>query len=303
MSFFGKPVSNSVAALADQMRSRGAIVSFEDGEISGLTFSGTSPDKTIAHAMRQCPALADVTLSSCYLPDELFSVIVGMPRLCSLALREITTDSGCLDFGNTSGSLNRLDISHSAVERLVGITQAVSSLQFVDISFTGCTTKDILELCEVCQLNSLSLCHTAVDDRACSGLLKQTQLQTLRVGGCQITSSGLRQIEDLKFLEVLHAGALPLQDSDIRFVAHFQGLRFLELSNTLVTSQIASTVMQLPSLLSLGLGNTTVDDAFIWGIVDHSKLMDIDIRGTKVSKSGIAQLRRMQSLVNLVSDE
>jgi len=85
-------------------------------------------------------------------------------------------------------------------------------------------------------------------------------------------------------------------DADLVYLRGFHNLTYLTLSNTKITDEGLLNLTDLPKLESLFLWGTEITDLGIAYLKELPRFADsrwqLDLRGTKVSKSALDELRR-----------
>ena len=79
-------------------------------------------------------------------------------------------------------------------------------------------------------------------------------------------------------------------DAELRYLRSFRRIEHLSLYNTRVTSEGIEAISNLTSLKTLIISNSLVDDRAVPSLVKLNGLTGLNVRGTRISAAGIAQL-------------
>jgi hypothetical protein len=173
------------------------------------------------------------------------------------------------------------------------------------------------------QLASATWVNMGPADDALLKLATQTSVQTLQIGGEQVTDLNLAYVGKLTGLEELHISwAFHLTDKGFMQLSGLKRLRMLEIDKSKMTDASVEAIGKLTSLeelwiggagfsdrgiarlsgltrlrfLSLGEGNQQISDAGLEFLKGMKELEDIDLRGWHASDDGIATLRHLKNL-------
>lgn len=107
-----------------------------------------------------------------------------------------------------------------------------------------------------------------------------------------IDDVGLAQLRNLTVLEELNLSGTAIHGAGLAVLARMNGLRELDLSSSLVDDAGLASLPVLPKLQRLDLSLTAVSDASLPVLKKLTGLTRVVIIGTKLSKEGVAELRR-----------
>jgi len=99
---------------------------------------------------------------------------------------------------------------------------------------------------------------------------------------------GIRRLTEVR--QVILEDAKWLTDEDLQLLSNCRELKTLNLSETKVTPQGIRRIVELPSLLSLFLNDTAVDDDCVPLLCRMKQLRLLGIEGTRISPEGIAKI-------------
>jgi hypothetical protein len=129
----------------------------------------------------------------------------------------------------------------------------------------------------IMRVNLTSCCDPELDQElACLGSLRN--LRGLDLAGSSLANAGLQHVSGVMSLELLNLGGTNIGDDGIRHLT------------------------ACPRLTSLYLCNTSLSDACVPYLASLKHLKWISVRGTRITPSGIAQLREQSPALWIVSD-
>ena len=118
----------------------------------------------------------------------------------------------------------------------------------------------------------------------------------LSLKSTEIHDDDLRNVGQLKSLEVLDLEYTKITDTGIAHLAGLKNLRYLYISGTRITNDAMQTIGKLPKLEDLLIGATNVGDAGMAHLRDLTTLRCLDIGATSVGDEGLACLSNLQQL-------
>lgn len=194
-------------------------------------------------------------------------------------------------------SLETLSLSGTPVGDLTPIS-GLTRLKRLDLTQTPMS--DLSPVAGLTSLNELSIVSTRVSDL--TPLAGLPRLRSLLLGGT--VTDGVRCLAELKSLEELHIEITddsPLEDivavlrSGQLTTLTYLGIRGNRFSDdTLVP-------LKLSSVEQLVLRDTSISDQSVQHIAAMSRLKLVDVRGTRVSKRGVKQLKTMSPSLHVAS--
>ena len=143
-------------------------------------------------------------------------------------------------------------------------------------------------------LTDLWLGGSDLSDTGIERLTSLRQLEFLGLRGCQlVTDRGLEHLTKFEHLDNLDIAGLPLSNAGLAHVGRIDGLQHLCLASCVnLTSEGLQHLTRLPILRRLNLTFTPIDDGAIKYLQQMACLRILWLNGTKVSASGIEELRR-----------
>uniref|UniRef100_A0A0D9WDV5 Disease resistance R13L4/SHOC-2-like LRR domain-containing protein n=1 Tax=Leersia perrieri TaxID=77586 RepID=A0A0D9WDV5_9ORYZ len=218
-------------------------------------------------------------------------------------------------------TLKELDLSRCSkiTDAVIKHLASIESLEKLHVSQTGLTDNGVMAISSLENLRLLDLGGIRITDKALWSLQVLTQLQHLDIWGSEITNKGASVLEaftSLSFLNIswTHVTCLPF----------IQTMRCLNMSNCTVHSICSGdpkAVIQLekfivsaasfgtvPSLITLSLAHTKVDDSALWYISMMPSLRILNLSRTCIkgfmiensvkmlSMSALEELKYLESL-------
>ncbi|CAG0992837.1 hypothetical protein PLCT2_02567 [Planctomycetaceae bacterium] len=198
---------------------------------------------------------------------------VAVKTLSALLLRlgdKVSVD--VLDALKDHPSLSAMMLSNWKGLTDAGLAKLAKIPKLTGLDVQGCTkiTGEGLAAFKGSQLDKLNLnwCER-VGDAGAKHIATMTKLVDLRLGGAGLTDAGLKALAPLEKLEFLELGnSFDITDAGIKEVAAFKNLRMLGLAGLDITDECMETLKSL------------------------SKLELLNVASTKLSKNGIAALKK-----------
>jgi internalin A len=192
--------------------------------------------------------------------------------------------------------LEELIILHSAAtdagaEDLGRLTH----LRALDLRLNGAITprslRHIGEMRELRELKlAMKLSPIPLRDEDMAFLQRLTKLQNLMLPSTSLTDAWLVYIEDLKDLKILQLYDMAITNDGLRHLGGLSNLTILSLHGTRVTS--LDPLGPLTKLSYLCVAYTPVNDSALAALTNRPALGKLDLRNTKVTDAGVAELMR-----------
>lgn len=149
-------------------------------------------------------------------------------------------------------------------------------------------------------LEELCLRGTMVGPKGLQSIGQSTQLRWLDLSGLPIESDQLLSfVPEPSKLEQLSLEGCKIDNQVAGWIAKATSLEELDVTNTACGDPLVQALNKLKSLQTLWLTNTVVTDAVLVDLAGLPRIETIDVRGTSVSASGLAKLRRKHPEWNL----
>ena len=177
-------------------------------------------------------------------------------------------------------------------DREAGVVAGMPELTKVE--FTHCPVGDdgLQHLAHHQRLRVLTLYYAVnVGDQGLRHLSGLTELDSLHVGGTQITDEGLQHLAAMHQLAYLLADDTKLTGTGFRHLVHIKSLKWLHLANAPITDECAPFIAQLTGLKTLSIGNTQVTDACVEQLSKMSHLTHLYISSARLTPAAIARLK------------
>jgi serine/threonine protein kinase len=117
-------------------------------------------------------------------------------------------------------------------------------------------------------------------------------LTSLTLGFTGVTAKGLKDLEQLKKLEILGLRDVQLDDSTCRYLGQLTGLQKLYLSRTKLSDAGLTDLARLTNLRLLYLDGTAVTDAGLSRLTGLKNLTSLNLRDTQVTAEAAAMLKK-----------
>ncbi len=199
------------------------------------------------------------------------------------------------------------------------------TLQGLQITNGRITAAGIGKIATLPALNRLAFEDTPLNDDAMRSLATAKGLNTLSLEGCAVTSQGVKHLQQLPELKSLlvadnalspeaigHLAAFPaleelslpgktaLTEEEVVSIAGIKKLRALNLSGSTVTDAAMPQIASIVTLEILDVSDTAVtDDGLI--ALQKSKLKELNVDDTKVTRAGVAWVQSMLPTAQLDS--
>jgi hypothetical protein len=194
----------------------------------------------------------------------------------------------------------RPDGTATDVDMEVEHIKALAGLKGLDLSQTQVTNAELELLMEsLPQLHDLSLGGTQVTSAGLKNLNRLTQLQGLWLVGTGVTDAGLEQLKGLTQLKQLNLMFARVTDAGLNNLEGLKQLQKLDLSNTQVTDDGLEHLKGLTQLNWLSLNGCPVTDAGLEYMKGLRELRRLELDGTKITDAGLEHLKALKRLDNL----
>jgi len=151
-------------------------------------------------------------------------------------------------------------------------------------------------------IHVLSANRTNIDDAAILELVQTADLKKLYVAESNVTGEVLGALETFELLEVLNLSGTQLRDADLSAERWplLPNLEVLLLNDLPISDEGLAALSEtlekkLPTVSSIGLGNTQLTNACFPVLRELSQLRTIRLTGTPIEKEDIERLRLMMT--------
>lgn len=183
--------------------------------------------------------------------------------------------------------------NHTA-EELAMITE-------LDLGGAELTEADLQQLAELTHLRRLSLRGATITDAALA--LLGDQVESLDLRGSNVTGTGLQHLSG-RHLQALSLTNTDLKAADLHSLPPMPQLQTLKLNSVELDDAGIETIGSYRSVRHLEVDSTGLTDAGLRRLLQlNPQLTRIELRGTKVTKAGLEQLRGAYPDCQLVSDQ
>jgi Leucine-rich repeat (LRR) protein len=283
------PFERLVRNIASQLRPSGSGIADVDRKAAewvlsvGGTLRVTANDKPIGKA-------AD-------LPKDSFrikSVTLGAkPRVQDADLEQL---SGLVELEELQMGHNP-QLGDASLKPLRGLT----SLQVLNLSGNEqLTDVGLQHLQGLKKLQGIALDWAKITDAGLEHLKGHSELRWLSLFGTQITDAGLAHLQGLTELEHIRLGGSPqLTGTGFKHLKALPKLHVLGICWK-VQPSIWRHIGQLDRIESLGLNDSTVDDAALVQLRGMTKLKHLELHRTPITDAGLMHLKELPNLTSLV---
>lgn len=256
------------------------------------------------------PELRSLRLAATRVGDRVASQVSRLSQLTDLSLSATEVSRAGVAVLGAVRTLEALDVSELVVDdATLGALSGLTGLRTLSLAGTQVSADGLARLADARQLVALDLSGTAVDDHLFSVLGRGSALRKLQLARTRVRTlaglRGLRHLEELGVeedalapealaeigslpaLRALDAASTEIGDPEAGALQTSAALRWLNLSDTLVSDQ---GVAMLPSgIRELFLAGTRLTDASAEGL-SRRGLESLDVRRIGLSDAAVEQL-------------
>jgi hypothetical protein len=148
------------------------------------------------------------------------------------------------------------------------------------------------------QLEWLHLgCTAYTTDGGSLTLTRLSQYSPLILVSGGITDAGLKHLEGLRQLKVLHLdGDTGITDAGLQYLEGLTELQGLDLENTGISDTGLQRLEGLPQLQGLDLGGTQITDGGVLHLEGLTRLQRLGLSGTEITDMGLKRLKGLNQL-------
>jgi internalin A len=256
-----------------------------------LNVSSTQVGDAGLTALAGLTNLRVVNLRSTKISDDGLKVLAGFKNLERLNLsRNKVSTTGPLVALKHLEELN-LDNTQVADLGLKGCA-GLKSLKILSLHATQVTDAGLKEIAGLTNLQELHLTGLTISDTGLLELAAVAHMQDLSVSGTKITDAGLRELARHKELRRLWVNCPVVTDAGLQELAGLTNLQSLSVPDAQVTLMGLKKLAGL-DLRDLDLSGTKVGDAELRELVAFKSLRSVTLYQTKLTDSGVAELRKL----------
>jgi len=197
--------------------------------------------------------------------------------------------------------LEKLNLSETSITELSPLS-ALTNLTAVALDGLTLNPVSLAALRSSPGIHVLSANRTNIDDAAILELAQTAHLKKLYVAESNVTGDVLGALETFELLEVLNLSGTQLRDADLSAERWplLPNLEVLLLNDLPISDEGLAALSEtlekkLPTVSSIGLGNTQLTKACFPVLRELSQLRTIRLTGTPIEKEDIEQLRLMMT--------
>ena len=275
----------------------GVVIRDAAGRVTGVDLRSTWVTDSDLRKLLALPDLSYLNLSLTHITDQGMQEIKGLKGIVDLDLyfAEYVTDEGVAAIKDWK-KLKRLNLHGTkASDTSLDHVSGISTLESLNVGSVMLTDVGLERLTILPNLKELTMGGNELGDAGLQALRQMPTLTYLDLSGRQGTDSnvwaismsdvGLDAILTLKNLRELRFGCTSIG-------VGIEGTKFAEVSMMSVTPIWLEKMKALPKLEKLRLqGCDRINDDSIKDLIAISALQEVDLKGTKVTEKGVAQLR------------
>jgi hypothetical protein len=171
----------------------------------------------------------------------------------------------------------------------------IKNLAYLGLGDTDVTDAGLKEVGRVKTLRQFWITAAfKITDAGVKELRGLENLEDLTLDRSKVTGTGFKDLKDLKKLRKLTLRGSSVTDAGLRYVAELPGVLILDLSTCTITDDGIQSLRAMSKLERLYLSGTGVTDKglqLFQSTADFGTLKSLDVKGTKVTKEGVEQLR------------
>ena len=259
----------------------GTITRGPNGQITGVDLESSWVTDSDLARLAVLPALSNLNLSLTRVSDHGLLELRKAPNITTLDLRyaETVTDEGVQAVRGWK-HLKKLNLRGTKVtDTCLQHLSTVTSLESLDLGFVQVTDAGVDQLSALTNLKELTLGGNKLTDTGLETLRQLPGLVYLDLGGAQRTDSGMWSVS--------------MTEKGVAAVASLRNLRRLKLEDLSVSSRELGGIKDLSRLERLDLQDCRhVNDDAIPLLSSVSSIRVLDVSGTAISDTGLAQLRK-----------
>lgn len=244
-----------------------------------------------------------------YLWDKVTSIVSSNSRLTDEDLKNFKTltDLRILRLSNSPisdrgaehliplSNLEELVLLHTRVSRL-DFTARMHNLTSLELSNTQ--LDDVSGLARNPLLSTLNLPLTGLRGKDLEVISKLENLRALDVSYANMEEEDLRHLQGMGLTKLVLIG-VNVSDTAMQYLSSLDELSYLDLSYAPITGQGLSLIAPRPTLTSLLLEDTDIDDSGLEVVGQFVGLQELSLEGLRITDEGLVHLRNLQELKSL----
>ncbi len=285
------------AILSRRADATGGDLGIIDRGPSWLRLAEKATDADIA-AFAGCGELEYLEVKDAKITNSGLAQLIHFPRLRSLSVENIpVSDEGLVHLRHLpnleSLAIVKCDVKAS---HLVDLPDE-AWLTTLDLTQTRFGDKECESLVEFPHLRTLTLNHTRISGRSIETLEKLSELTTLQLIGTQVDRCPF-----LPTLEYLDVSETNVDDEAASTIARLLRLHSLWLRGTNVTNASLKSLANLKHLYHLDLSDNPIDNEGIRVLAEKASVRSIDLSCTRVTGAGFAGWHSNWGFDNVILD-
>ncbi len=185
------------------------------------------------------------------------------------------------------------------VQKIAEKVRALESDTIESKSLPNFGDDDVTAMGDLPNLRHLKIDHSAISDKALSGIDRFPNLVELSIGHSRVSDAGLAELGGLTRLRELRLDKLPISDAGLKHLAGLTNLESLYLDETNITDEGLANLKDMIKLQKLSLWRTHVTDAGTQLLRPLRSLKHLSLDETGVTDAGLDALTDLPELTNL----
>ena len=175
----------------------------------------------------------------------------------------------------------------------VGQVARQRNLKWLYLTSTKVTDAVLPAIGGLTRLNELTLAgHPKITDAGLVHLRGLMELRALWLNNSSITGAGLKHLQNLPMLLSLGLPATTLAESDLKVLAAFRTLTFVNIDRTPGATDTGIAVLRMmPALTELHAGYSSISDSGLEVLATFPGLKKLHLPGSKVTDAGIQRFK------------
>lgn len=265
--------------------------------LSALVLQGTNVSDEGVREIATIGSLTGIGLADTPITDTALEHLKQLPNLTSLNINITNISDNGLKHVAVHRSLHTLLASQCDGITDVGLKHLgeLTNLEVLELIYIdNFTDAGIADLGKLKKLSRLTLSSPKISDVGLQAICEQfPNLSILALGHAGVTDAGLEHLTKLSNLNTLHLGDTSI---DGKGLIHLKSLAHMEVlllnSSSELSGDALIAISNLQNLRELFLQKTPISDADIENLARLKKLAHLDLRQSKVTAKGVAQLQK-----------
>jgi gluconolactonase len=170
----------------------------------------------------------------------------------------------------------------------------------LELSGTAVTSKGLIHLKGLKDIEILNVCLTAVSDDGFEHLAGLTKMRRMVICASKITGSGFKHLEGFAQIESINLHSTPASDAGLEAIGKLTNLRRLEIVHTGVTDAGLKHLANLTQLRQLHVASHDTTEGALPFLAKLTELYELDVYEKAASNATCAQIAKLPKLRKLM---